>query len=324
MTDRALNCLVPSPADIAAPTDPAKNARGDTGLILAAMTPAWLALAWLVSKAQWFWTNKPEMHFGWIVLMLSAFIVWDQWPKRPPARFELRWPFFLFALPGLGMLFLVQIYHAAYGMMNALLVALSLAVFLVAGASTHFVFGWPGVRFFAFPFLFLLVALPLPSFIYDPIVLGLQNKVAAINVEVLNLLGVAAERAGSLIRLPHGTVGVDEACSGIRSLQSTVMATLFIGYLTLRRKGLQFALLLCGIGLAIFGNVVRSLALSLIANAKGAAAVATAHDSAGWSILAFTAGGVALVAWGFSKLEKWADAETKKLRVEDDAKLEAA
>jgi exosortase len=166
--------------------------------------------------------------------------------------------------------------------------------------------------------------MPLPSLIYDPVVVGLQNKVAAVNVEVLNVMGIPAERVGSIIQLPNGMVGVDEACSGIRSLQSTVMATLFIGYLTLRGKGLQGALLLCGVALAIFGNLIRSLYLSFTANAKGAAAVESAHDSAGWSILAFTAIGVALVAWGFSRFEKWADAETKRLRASEDAEPHAA
>lgn len=288
-------------------------------VILAAMLPAWIALAWLISKAQWFWTNKPDMQFGWIVLLLSAFIVWDRWPKRPPALFRIGWPLFVLGALGLGLLFVVQVYHAAYGMMPALLFGLSFGVFLVAGANAHFVCGWQGVRFFSFPFLFLLVALPLPTMLYDPIVVGLQNQIAAINVEVLNLAGVPAERAGSLIRLPNGTVGVDEACSGIRSLQSTVMATLFIGFLTLHSKGLQLALFLCGIALAIFGNVVRSLFLSFMANAKGADGVASAHDSAGWSILAFTAGGVALVAWGFSRFEKWSDREIKKLHARENA-----
>jgi exosortase/archaeosortase family protein len=102
------------------------------------------------------------------------------------------------------------------------------------------------------------------------------------------------------------------------------MATLFIGYLTLRGKGLQAALLLCGVALAIFGNLIRSLFLSYTANARGAAAVETAHDSAGWSILIFTALGVALVAWGFSRFEKWADAEAKKLRTSEGTEPRAA
>jgi exosortase len=124
------------------------------------------------------------------------------------------------------------------------------------------------------------------------------------NVELLNVIGVPAQQVGSLIHLPNGTVGVDEACSGIRSLQSTLMATAFIGHLTLRTGVLQCSLLIIGVGLAIFGNLLRSLFLSYSANANGPAAIDRFHDTAGWSILLFTAAGVAAVAAALNKTEK--------------------
>lgn len=273
--------------------------------MLLAMVPAWLAFAWLVSKAQWYWTHKPDLNFGWIVLLLSVFLIWDQWAKRPNPSFRLQWPAILFGAAGCGVLFLVQIYQAAYGMMPALMMGLCVGVYAIAAANIHYVYGWAGVRFFAFPLLFLLVAMPLPTFIYAPVVNGLQHKVASANVEILNLLGIPAQRLGSVIQLPNGVVGVDEACSGIRSLQSTIMATLFIGYLTLKSRVLQVALFAAGITLAIIGNLIRSLYLSLTANAKGVESISEVHDGAGWSILLFTAVGIAILSWLFAKLEKW-------------------
>jgi exosortase len=287
--------------------------RGDSRIALLALAPTWLALAWLVSKAQWFWRHKPELQFGWIVLLLSVFLIWDQWHKRPEPLFRLRWPVLGFGVLGCALLFLVQIYHAAYGMMPALLTALCAAVYAVAAANIHYVYGWKGLRFFAFPILFLAIALPLPSFIYGPVVSGLQHKVATINVEILNILGIPAQRLGSLIQLPNGTVGVDEACSGVRSLQSTIMATLFIGYLMLKSRLLQVALFTCGILLAVIGNLIRSFYLSMTANAKGVAAIAQVHDTAGWSILLFTAVGVAILAWLFARFEKWAEQQPAKI-----------
>jgi exosortase len=275
-----------------------------TNLALVALLPSWLALAWLVSKAQWFWNHRPDLQFGWIVLMLCLFLIWDNWAKQPPLDPKFRWPGAIGALLGLVLLFIVQIYQAAFGTMAASVFGMSLAVLLVIFANLHLSYGWAGVRFFVFPFAFILIGLPLPSAIYDPIVTGLQSKVATINVELLRLFGIPAERAGSLIHLPNGTVGIDEACSGIRSLQSTVMATLFIGYLTLKSRALQVVLLLSGAALAIFGNIARSLFLSFTANSRGISSVEKVHDSAGWSILVFTAIGVAFLAWLMAKLEK--------------------
>jgi exosortase len=189
-------------------------------------------------------------------------------------------------------------------MTAAHLAGLALGTMLIVSANLFYVFGPRGWRHFAFGFGFLLIALPLPSAIYQPIVSGLQGRVATINVEILNVLGVPAQKIGSLIQLSNCTVGVDEACSGIRSLQSTLMATLFIGYLSLKRKSLQVALLLSGILLAILGNLIRSLFLSYTANARGPDAIKTFHDTAGWSILAFTAAGVILLSYGLQKWEK--------------------
>lgn len=290
-----------------------RTRKRDTWEALLALTPMWVAFGWLVSKLQWFWTHKPDLQFGWIVLLLAAFLIWDGWAARPEVVFKVRWPLIVFGFAGCALLFLVQIYHAAFGMMPALMMALAFAAYLVTAANIHYVYGWRGLKFFAFPLFFFLIALPMPTFLHSPIVNGLQQKVASVNVEMLNILGIPAQRTGSVIQLPNGTVGVDEACSGIRSLQSTVMATLFIGYLTLKSRLLQASLLACGVGLAIFGNLIRSLYLSLTANAKGVQAIDKVHDSAGWSILIFTAIGVVTLSWVFGKWETWArEVSTRK------------
>ena len=271
---------------------------------IALLAPAFLAMAWLVSRAQWFWSNNPDLQFGWVVLLLCAYLFWEAWDKRPPVNWKPRWWSVVFACAGLVLLFLVQIYQAALGSNAASTVGLALGVMLVVAANLGLVFGWPGVRAFGLAFGFILIAMPMPSAIQGPIVGGLQYKVAWINTEVLNLMGIPARQVGSLIHLPGGTVGIDEACSGIRSLQSTVMATIFIGYLTLKRPSLQAILFVCGVGLAILGNLIRSLFLSLEANSKGIDAVKEYHDAAGWSILAFTAVGVILLSWVLKKLER--------------------
>ncbi|HVY69052.1 MAG TPA: exosortase/archaeosortase family protein [Verrucomicrobiae bacterium] len=283
------------------PAAPPKD-EATPGLALSFL-PAVLAGAWLIAKTSWFWSHNPDLQFGWIVVMLCGYLLWEAWEHRPPVRLRLEWPavaLMAVAFPGL---FLVQIYQAAFGTTAASVNVLAAAVMAVIAANVHYVFGLAGVRRFAFGCLFLWIALPMPSAIYNPLVGSLQSWVADINVEVLRLLGVPAEKLGSLIRLPHCVVGVDEACSGIRSLQSTIMATLFIGALTLKRAGLRIFLLVAGAALAVLGNVIRSLFLSLTAHSRGPEALKAYHDTAGWSILVFTVAGVAVLAWLFGRLE---------------------
>lgn len=268
------------------------------------LAPAFVAMAWLISRAQWFWSHDRDLQFGWVVVLLCAYLFYEAWEKRPAIAWRLRaWAGGLL-VAGLGLLFLVQIYEATMGAGAPTTLGLAMGVMLVVAGNLGLAYGWPGIRTFGMSFGFLMIAMPVPSGIQGPIVATLQNKVAWVNTEVLNLLGVPATQVGSLIHLPSGTVGVDEACSGIRSLQSTIMATVFIGYLTLQRISLQALLLGCGIALAIFGNLVRSLYLSLTANARGVEAIENVHDTAGWSILAFTAVGVVFISWFFKKIER--------------------
>ena len=276
-------------------------------LTVLCLLPSALAMLWLVLRARWFWNHNPELQFGWVVLVLWAYLLCEAWSHRPAPRFQWTWRGAMLTLFGLGMLFFAQLYRTAFGVTTEGMSALGVGAMSFIAGNFKYVFGWDGLRRFAFVFAFFCVALPVPETIYYPFVNGLQSKVAALNVELLNLLGVPAERLGNAIRLPACVVGIDEACSGIRSLQSTVMATLFIGYLTLRKRSLQAALFGLGILLALGGNLLRSFWLSNTAHKQGAAAIEAYHDEAGWSILAFTALGVAAAAWWLSRWEKALD-----------------
>ncbi|MCD6339384.1 MAG: exosortase/archaeosortase family protein [Verrucomicrobia bacterium] len=273
-----------------------------------ALTPSWLAMLWLAAKAQWFWRTRPDLSFGWVVLLLCGYLFWEAWEKRPAPASKSPWWGALLAAAGAAMLFLMQIYQAALGMNAACVNGVAAGAMLIVCGNLGFVYGWRGLWHFLFPYAFLLVALPMPSFLNGPLVHGLQRWVTTITVEFLNLIGVPAVHSGTLIELPVGAVGVNEACSGIRSLQSTVMATLFIGYVSFRRNWMRLALVLVGMGLAVLGNLIRAVFLSLSAMRGGIKAVNEVHDAAGWSILLFTLIGVALLAWGFGKLEKRYDA----------------
>ena len=91
--------------------------------------------------------------------------------------------------------------------------------------------GKPWLMHFAFPVAFIFVAVPWVSPIEAPIVQGLMRVVASIASETLNLCGIPAQLEGSVIRVNTGLVGVNEACSGVRSLQTSLMIGLLFGEL---------------------------------------------------------------------------------------------
>ena len=266
-------------------------------------TPIVVSLAWLINKASWFWNNNPDMQFGWVIPMLSGYLLFEGFEKRPVIVGRWSASSILSIAVGLAFLFLTQIYQAAYGLTATSMAGLGLGFLAVSMGNLLYAYGMPGVKTFGFGLAFFLIALPIPSVIYGQIISTLQQGITIVNVEVLALLGTPASIQGNLVQLPTGVLGVDEACSGIRSLQSTVMATLFIGYLTLERFGFRSLLFVSGLLLAILGNLIRVFSLSYSASIHGIEAVDAAHDVAGWSILMFTVVGVGVLSWVLGKLE---------------------
>jgi exosortase len=136
-----------------------------------------------------------------------------------------------------------------------------------------------------FPLAFFLVAVPWPTFFERPLIQALARANAAATVEVLDVLGVSAIQHGNLLEVSAGVIGIDDACSGIRSFQATLMIALFFGQLyrlsALRRAGLC----LLGFLLSFLFNVARTTLLTWVAAHKGVAAVAQWHDPAGVTIL---------------------------------------
>jgi exosortase/archaeosortase family protein len=111
-----------------------------------------------------------------------------------------------------------------------------------------------------------------------------MQVVASITVEILNWIDIPALQHGNLIEISKGTLGVDEACSGIRSFQSTLMAGLLMGELYRLRLLPRAALVLIGLTLAFCFNVVRTFLLSYQAEKEGMSAIDKWHDPAGFTI----------------------------------------
>src|SRR5436305_9636222 len=111
-----------------------------------------------------------------------------------------------------------------------------------------------------------------------------MRVVAAVAAETLNLLGTPAHLEGNLIRVSTGLVGVNEACSGVRSLQTSIMIALLFG--ELKRLNVSSRLLLLGsaILIAVAANFARALFLVSLA-AHRSSGVQRWHDIAGYSIV---------------------------------------
>ncbi|HTQ31086.1 MAG TPA: exosortase/archaeosortase family protein [Opitutaceae bacterium] len=276
-------------------------------VLLAALTAGLSALLWPQ------WRHNPELSHG-LFMPLVFLLLLHESRTAGPRRFLPSGGATTTATAGLlaaGLLALVAggLFAAALAWSHALvdfMLATALVLLLLAGwlafaaEPARFVpFNW--IAFTAI-FLWLLCA-PIPPGTYMRLTLGLQLWVTRSVLATLHLLGIPAARNGNLIVLGNTTVGVEEACSGVRSLISCVFAGCFFSAALLHRAGPRVLLIVLAAPLALAMNFLRSLALTLLA-AHGVNISGTWHDATGYAILGVTAlllGGLALALAGGEK-----------------------
>ena len=262
------------------------------------MNHRWRGFAWisiltflflwidLVRNLGSLWSANPQYAYGWTVPALSLFLLWECWITRPaPAPAGRRRMAFLLTgilaailLPTRLVLEATPDWRLAQWALATEVVGLSLcAVHLTGGKS------W--LRHFAFPICFIFVAVPWPVKIEQSLIQTLTEWVTTLTVDGLNLFGIPAIRQGQIIEISAGKVGVEEACSGIRSFQATLMAALFLGQLWTFRGRSRLVLIAAGVVFAFFCNVGRAVLLSTVAEKNGLAAIDQWHDPAGFTIL---------------------------------------
>jgi len=145
--------------------------------------------------------------------------------------------------------------------------------------------GTASLRRYWLPVVFFLFAVPWPSGLENFVVQSMTRLNTSAAVETLGLMGVPALQLGNVIETAGGHVGIDEACSGIRSLQATLMVSTFLGEfysLSVRRRVLC---VFTGSVVSFLCNLGRTTLLACVAAEKGLPALGNWHDPAGISVL---------------------------------------
>lgn len=245
------------------------------------------------------WSFNPQYGYGWSVPFLSLFLLWKRWPERPaPGSPALATLAILAALFCTFLFLPIRFVAEANPDWRLLSWAIALAALVISLCLVYLHGGWPWVRHFAFPFLFFLVAVPWPAHAEQLVIQNLMRAVTAINVIGLNVFGIPALQHGNVIELTSGLIGIEEACSGVRSLQATLMISLFLGELYSFAIARRIVLVLAGAILAFVCNLARTAILVWVGVTSGPNAIHAWHDPAGVTILLACLFGL----WGLSLL----------------------
>jgi exosortase len=255
----------------------------------------WFVLCWHLSGE---WSVNAQYNYGWFVPFFALLLFWLRWEDRPePAqpeasnlksqipnqRIAISVAVFALALLLLFPIRLFEIGNPDWRPLSwahaAVVATLTLLYIWYRGGAT-----W--LRHFAFPIGFFFVAVPWVTPIEAPVIQGLMRVIAALASETANLFGIPARLEGNLIRVSTGLVGVNEACSGVRSLQTALMIGLLFGEVKRLSISRRIALLFAAAAIAFVGNYARAFFLVWIAATQNVSAIDRWHDFAGYSIVA--------------------------------------
>ena len=247
-------------------------------------------LVWFLAvRVAWSeWELNPQYQYGLALPVLCAVFFVLRWRDRPAGEIVAGRPaaaaWLVMGISTLVICAVQPVSEANPGWRLLSGLALSAAVAWTLGAA-FLAGGLPWLRHFAFPSALLLTGIPWPRELEEGIMSVLIQANSQIVVEALNWCGHAAEQQGNLILLPGGLLGVEEACSGIRSLQSGIVAALCYGELLRLGAGRRWVLVGVALVVTLAGNTLRMTLLSFVATTMGFSAEKSWHDPAGVVLL---------------------------------------
>jgi exosortase len=215
------------------------------------MTVYWRVLAKLVTD----WWQIPDFSHGFLVPIFAAYLVWTKRRALSQATLVPNWMGVVVIALALAVL-LLGIYGAELFLSRISLVILLTGLALCFG-------GWHFLTNLRFVLLVLLLAIPIPSIIFNQITLPLQILASKLASDLLPLFGIPVLREGNVIQIPTMKLEVAEACSGIRSLISLFTLSIFFGYFMESSFRRRAVLALATFPIAIAANALRIVGTGL-------------------------------------------------------------
>ena len=201
------------------------------------------------------WYNLPDFSHGFLIPFFAAFLLWDKRREIADTPIAPSWAGFSLVVLGLCELML--------GVFGAdLFLQRTSFVLLVAGL-VWTLLGKAMLSQLKFVLLVLLLAIPLPTILYNQITFPLQMRASQLASQILPLFRVPVLQDGNVIRLASMPLEVAEACSGIRSLMSLFAVAVIYGYFLERTTWRRIVLALSSLPIAVAANVARIVGTGL-------------------------------------------------------------
>jgi len=242
------------------------------------------------------WRGDPNYSVGQLVPLAALYLLWDKRDRLRDCPIKPCWSGLVLIAGGLaawgfGLMFL---YESAER--YSLVLTLAGVVLLVGGRKLFMRAAWI--------LAFLLLMIPLPGRVHNAVSGPLQQCATTSTVFVLEVVGVDVVREGNTLLFEgNATVGIAEACSGLRMLTAFIIVSAMFAMLLQRPRWQLIVLLLSSIPVAILCNVIRLIATAaLYAVMDSSAAETFFHDFAGITMMPLAIAAMMGELWLFNKL----------------------
>ena len=220
------------------------------------------------------WARDSYYSHGIMIPFVTGFFIWqlkDDLVKLKPK--ESPWGFRLI-LVGVLIYLLASLFRVN--------IACSISMLIVFIGLVFYFYGDEILKKIAFPLLFLFFMVPLPSVVITRLSFKLKLFAAELAAFVVNKIGIVAVRDGSILKMPHAHVVVDDVCSGLRSLISLMALGSISAYWFKGALWKRILIFVLTIPIAIVTNMCRVVILAVISEVWGVEyADGFVHDATG-------------------------------------------
>jgi exosortase len=231
------------------------------------------------------WWNDPNYSHGFLIPIIAGYLIWNRTENLKQVNLKPSVWGLLMLLGGLLLLFAGKATEIAGGERGALfLKGLSL---IIAFSGILLLLGGKDVLArFIFPLSYLVFMIPLPDALFSMVTIPLQSYATSVTTVALQWCSIPALQEGNLIHLPSLSLGVTEACSGIRSLLTLLAGATVLSHLAVHYWWQHLILIGSVIPITIVTNAFRVTGTGLLAYFFGEqAAQGFFHGFSGWTIL---------------------------------------
>ncbi len=229
--------------------------------------------------------NHPleDMSHGWIVPLVSIYVIWRERLKLRSAAGPASWKGAVCVA-----FFLAVAWFGGRGEQTRIA---QISFIGLLWAIPYAFWGRGTEKLMRFPVAYLIFTIPLSS-LTDFITVRLRLFSVMLATGILNGVGLAVERSGTALfsYAPNRSFSVDvaEPCSGIRSLFAMMALTAAYAYFTQKGRWKKLLLFACSVPIAVAGNIVRIMSICVVASWFGQdVATGYYHEYSGFVFFAF-------------------------------------